>query len=164
MILQWTIPFAFCAGSDPELDAETLQALMECLVTINRSWRRRNPRAPSLYSSGVRYGRVRCPDGSLGPWESADGAYLRGLADCKVLTAIRVAELRDGGTRCRPVFRTLQLTDSMGRAKKSSHILVEKETRSGILGRATLAHECPSAKLGMHEYFAAKGVTAAVLP
>ncbi len=140
-----------------------LQAILECWVTINRAWRRRNPQAPKLYDSGVRYGRVRCPDGSLGPWESVLDAYNRGVADCKVLTAIRVAELRDEGTRCRPVFRTLQLTDSMGRVKKSTHVLVEKET-PGLLRRATLTHECPSAKLGMHEYFAAKGVTAAVLP
>ena len=164
MVLTWTIGFAYRPGSDPELDAEVLQALLECYVTINRAWRRRNPKAPLLYNAGVRYGRVRCPDGSLGPWESTPDAYASRVADCKVLAAIRVAELREQGVRCRPVFRTLKLTDPTGRVKKSTHILVEKEVPSGILRRTQLAYECPSAKLGMHEYFAAQGITAMVLP
>ena len=164
MQIQQIIGFAYTGSSDPELDAEVLQAIMECQVTINRSWLRRHRRTAKLYDSGVRYGRAPCPDGSKGPWESLPDAYRRRIADCKVLTAIRIAELREDGVRCRPVFRTLKLTDRMGRVRKSTHILDETEKPGSFLGLRKIGHEDPSAKLGMKEYYSAQGIASEILP
>lgn len=153
---------AFRQGSDPGFDAEVLSILLEAEVDIARAWLKRHPQTKPLYKSGVRYGRPLMPDGSLGSWASLPDVYASGIADCKALTPIRIAELRQAGVPCQPVFRTLVVTDPRGREKRSTHILVAYETKGGLFQKK-IAHEDPSAKLGMHDYYGAQHLTATVV-
>lgn len=82
----------------PFKGAEDIQLALDCLTTYNEHWLRRNPRAPSLYSSGVVWKRDVC----LAP--NVAGACERfvalplllqdGFGDCDDLGPARAAELR----------------------------------------------------------------------
>ncbi len=129
----------FYAGAPDEDNALALQALLEALIAINRVYLRRyKGRVRSLYESGVRYGRTQV-------WDSIPDMITRRYGDCKSLTAMRVAELREAGQAARPVFR-FAMNPQTG--QKDFHILVQ-------LGKA---FEDPSRKLGMVEYHKARNM------
>lgn len=127
----------FYDGSSDEDNALALQQLLEMLIGINRLYLRRFD-TPKLYESGVRYGRTQV-------WDSIPDLLVRRYADCKSLTAMRIAELREGGTDARPVFR-FAVNPQTGR--KDFHILVQVGNR----------YEDPSRKLGMEQYHARRGI------
>lgn len=114
-----------------------LLSALEALVGLNRVYLRTHPRAPSLYRAGVRYlrdadnGDQQLPDAEL--WLTIPDCLASGGADCKVLSAYRVAELRERGeldARCHVV----QVGPS------SWHVIVK---------RADGTTEDPSRELGM---------------
>lgn len=114
-----------------------LLTALEALVSINRVYLRTHPRAPSLYRAGLRYLRdvdnrsQALPDAEL--WLTIPDTIAAGGADCKVLSAYRVAELRERGeldARCHVV----QVGPS------SWHVIVK---------RADGTTEDPSRRLGM---------------
>lgn len=83
---------------------------------------------PSLYESGVVYGRTKI-------WDPIPALYKRTYGDCKSLTAVIIAELMMKDRECRPVFRWKPNGDST-----DYHILVQ-------LPRGQF--EDPSKRLGM---------------
>jgi hypothetical protein len=128
----------FYPQASDEDNALALQALLEALIAIDRVYLRRFRRTPKLYNSGVRYGRTQV-------WDSIPDLLTRRYGDCKSLTAMYVAELREAGQAALPVFR-FAINPQTGR--KDFHILVQR-------GKT---HEDPSRKLGMEAYHAAKGL------
>ena len=128
----------FYQGASDEDNALALQALLEALIAINRVYLRRyKGRVRPLYNCGVKYGRTQV-------WDSIPDLITRRYGDCKSLTAMRVAELREVGKPARPVFRFAQNPQT---GQKDFHILVQ-------LGKD---FEDPSRKLGMVEYHKARG-------
>jgi hypothetical protein len=128
----------FHPGASDEDNALALQAALEFLITVNRIYLRKyGSTTPSLYKCGVVYKRTQV-------WDSIPDLITRTFGDCKSLTAMRIAELREAGVNCRPVFRfaTNQQTGS-----KDFHILVQNGN----------VFEDPSRKLGMVEYHQARG-------
>lgn len=129
----------FYPGASDEDNALALQALLEALIAINRVYLRRyKGRVRKLYQSGVRYGRTQV-------WDSIPDLITRHYGDCKSLTAMYVAELREAGEQTRPVFRFARNPQT---GQKDFHILVQR-------GRM---FEDPSRKLGMVEYHQARGL------
>jgi hypothetical protein len=120
----------FHPGSDPVDNALALEALLELMVALNRAFLRRHPGCKPLYASGVRYGRTRI-------WEPIPALYARGYGDCKSLATARIAELRQSGVDCKPVFRWVQRPDGV----RDFHILVQTGD----------TFEDPSKTLGMGE-------------
>lgn len=153
MRLCYDIGFAFFQGSSVEIDSEVLRLSMDYLIDLDRVWRRSNPKAPTLYKSGVIYDRTAV-------WYTTPDVYVHGRADCKSLAAARIAELREAGTPCSPAFRHALVRDPRtGHEFKEYHILVQLEgPRKGVLGRKTLIAEDPSDILGMRQYYAAQGL------
>ena len=131
MDIQFSLPHVFSPRSSQAEDAAVLRILLESLVAVNRVYVRSHP-VKSLYRSGVVYGRTRV-------WEPIPAMYRRGFGDCKSLTAARIAELREAGVDCRPVFRFRSRSDGY----KDYHILVLKNDVEGKLW------EDPSKILGM---------------
>lgn len=114
-----------------------LAVALEALVQLNRVYLRTHRDAPALYQAGVRYlrdadnGDQQLPDAEL--WLTIPDCLKSGGADCKVLSAYRVAELRESGehgARCK-VMRV---------GPQSWHVIVT---------RADGRDEDPSAILGM---------------
>lgn len=64
----------FYPGASDEDNAQALQALLECLISVNRVYLRRF-RTPKLYESGVRYGRTQV-------WDSIPDLLTRRYGDC----------------------------------------------------------------------------------
>lgn len=129
----------FYPAASDEDNALALQALLEALTAIDRIYLRRyRGQVPKLYASGVRYGRTQV-------WDSIPDMLTRRFGDCKSLTAMRIAELREADEAARPVFR-FAVNPQTGR--KDFHILV-------LRGRA---FEDPSRILGMEQYHAARGM------
>ena len=153
MRLCYDIGFAFFDGSNVEIDSEVLRLSMDYLINLDRVWRRNNPKAPTLYKSGVIYDRTAV-------WYTTPDIYVHGRADCKSLAAARIAELREQGVRCSPAFRHAVSRDPRtGREFKEYHILVQLEgPRKGVFGGKTLKAEDPSDILGMKQYYAAQGL------
>jgi hypothetical protein len=128
----------FYPGATEDDNALALQAALEFLVSVNRIYIKRYGRAvPSLYNCGVRYARTQV-------WDSIPDLITRHYGDCKSLTALRIAELREAGTNCRPVFR---FATNPQTGRKDFHILVQSGN----------AFEDPSRKLGMVEYHQSRG-------
>jgi hypothetical protein len=85
-----------------------LEAALECLVALNRIYLRTHPRTPHIYKAGVRYlrdadeGTQETPPAEL--WLTIPDCISAGGADCKVLSAWMVADLRErggeAGARC----------------------------------------------------------------
>lgn len=115
----------FNAGSDPAENASALQILMRCLISLDEAYLRDHPNTPPLYSSGVRYGRTQT-------WDTIPEVRNKRFADCKSLTAWRVAELNKQGILAIPVFR-------LKPELRLYHILL----------RTSSGWEDPSKKLGM---------------
>lgn len=128
----------FHPGASDEDNALALQAMLEALVSIDRIFLRRYPKTPRIYNAGLRYGRTQV-------WDSIPDLITRRYGDCKSLTAMRVAELREAGEKCRPVFRFMFNPQS---GQKDFHILVQH-------GKT---FEDPSRKLGMDQYHASRGL------
>jgi len=123
------LPHVFFPGSHSEDNAYALRALLECLININRAYLR-NHAVPALYRSGVVYGRTQI-------WDSIPALYKKGYGDCKSLTAALIAEYRNQGIECKPVFRWRNRESAPG--VRDFHILVH--TAKGF--------EDPSKVLGM---------------
>lgn len=98
MEIVYTIPHAFGPGSDSSENATVLRLLLELLIALDIEYLRRHPNTPSLYEDPIFYRRTV-------EWEPIPAIRLRGFADCKSLTAWRVAELRLLGEEAKPVFR-----------------------------------------------------------
>lgn len=132
MRISFDLGGVFYAGAPDEDNALALQAMLEALIAIDRVYLRRYPRTPKLYASGVRYGRTQV-------WDSIPDLLTRRHGDCKSLTAMLVAELREAKIPARPVFR---FASNPQTGQKDFHILVQHgKTFSD-----------PSRKLGMVQY------------
>ncbi len=118
----------FKPGANQVENALTLQNLLEFMVRENMNYLRKHPETPSLYRSGVVYGRTSW-------WEPIPALYKRKLGDCKSLTTALCAEYRLKGIWCRPVHRFIRRADG----NTDYHILLETES----------GWEDPSAILGM---------------
>ena len=131
----------FYLGAPDEDNALALQALLEALIAVNRIYLRRmkslGVKIPTLYQSGVRYTRTQV-------WDSIPDLLTRRYGDCKSLTAMRIAEIREaeGDAAAKPVFRFMP-----NGARKDFHILVMHNGQ----------FEDPSRKLGMTSYYASMG-------
>lgn len=128
----------FYANASDEDNVLALQALLEALIAINRLYLRRYPKTPKLYAAGVRYGRTQV-------WDSIPDLLTRRYGDCKSLTAMQVAELREAGKPARPVFR---FATNPQTGHKDFHILVQ-------VGKA---FDDPSRKLGMDQFHQSRGI------
>lgn len=118
---------------------KVLDIILEALVQIDILFLRLNPKTPKLYESGVRYYH----EGIKDEWFSVDEALHERLADCKGLSAWRVAELRESGedlaAKCTKKFAVIG-DPTVGRLVLY-HVLVQR-------GDGTI--EDPSRKLGMN--------------
>ncbi len=126
MEITFNLPHAFAPDSSKVANAYTLSALLKCMIAINIGYLREHPNTPSLYQSGVRYGRTIV-------WEpipalyKANKAKLWGrywapsplgvglkIGDCKSLASARGAELIISGKNVRPEFRFRDRPDASG--------------------------------------------------
>lgn len=122
------LPHVFFPGSNSEDNAYALRALLDCLITLNRAYLRNHAaEVKPLYQSGVVYGRTQV-------WDTIPALYARGYGDCKSLTAALIAEYREKGIACNPVFRWIQRPNGV----RDFHILVQRgnefEDPSKVLG------------------------------
>lgn len=131
MDITFSFPHVFSPTAEKADEAVALQIMLEFLISMNRAYLRRHSHK-SLYSSGVVYGRTT-------EWDSIPAVVDRGFGDCKSLSAWRIAELRESGVECRPVFRWMPRRGGF----KDFHILVAVDRGSGPLW------EDPSKRLGM---------------
>lgn len=127
MDITFSIPHVFYPGSDQDENAYALRALLDCLVRLNRGYLRSHS-VPTLYRSGVRFGRTK-------EWDSIPALYAKKVGDCKSLSAALIAEYLEQGIPCRPGFRWIPGSNG----QMLYHILVQ--TANGW--------EDPSKKLGM---------------
>lgn len=131
MQIVYNLPHVFHPGASRAENAEVLEVLLNSLVQINLVFLQRMKRqgysVPSLYESGVVYGRTTW-------WECIPALYKRRYGDCKSLTAAIVAEYTMKKMKARPVFRW-----DPNPSSTNYHILVQ--TRNGF--------EDPSKVLGM---------------
>lgn len=125
------LPHVFNPSASAEENAYALRILLECMVSLNRAFLRKHT-APSLYESGVFYGRTK-------KWDTIPAMYLLGYGDCKSLATALIAQYRERGIPAQPVFRFFK--DDNG--KTHFHILVMR-TIGGRTG-----WEDPSRILGM---------------
>jgi hypothetical protein len=81
----------------PGDDDESIIAAAEAAIAWNRWWLRRNPFAPLLHASGVRYQRESKVWRDRGEDRFVAIPYVmeRGVGDCDDLVAWRTAELRE---------------------------------------------------------------------
>ncbi len=129
MRICFSLPHVFYPGASPVDNAYVLRTMLDCLITLNREFLKFH-KVPTLYKSGVRYGRTTL-------WECIPALYQRGYGDCKSLTAALIAEYRNRGIECEPVFRWKKSTRNPGFT--DYHILVQTAT----------GFEDPSKVLGM---------------
>lgn len=123
------MPHAFEDGSSQKVNARALHALCEALIGIDLAFLQ-DFRVPSLYNSGVRYGRTE-------EWLTIPALYMSKIGDCKSLACARIAELRKGGLVANPVFRWSPHPTK----RLVYHILVQTEK----------GYEDPSKVLGMDQ-------------
>ena len=88
------------ASFDVPASRATLTAALTGLTAVNVVLLRRNPNAPKLYASGVRYRQE--PQGREN-WLTIPKVLSRGFGDCEDLAAWRAAELQRAGIRARVV-------------------------------------------------------------
>lgn len=153
MEISFNLPYVFNPTARRVDNACALNSLLNCLISLNLKYLRFHP-APSLYESGVRYGRTVL-------WEPIPALYLankrrdlfnppfwvptapegqgKQRGDCKSLTAAMVAQYMHKGEKARAVFRWAERKDNSG--ELDFHILVQ--TLNGY-------HD-PSRHLGMGE-------------
>ena len=128
MYIVFNMPHVFAGDSDSQANAYALRILLECLIGLNRAFLRSHS-VPTLYRSGVRYGRTL-------DWLTIPALYSKQVGDCKSLTAALIAEYRNKGVSAEPVFRWIANDRGTG---NNYHILVQ--TNKGF--------EDPSKVLGM---------------
>jgi hypothetical protein len=121
------LPHVFFPGARTVENAQALRILLDCLINLNRVFLRSHA-APTLYKSGVRYGRTRL-------WEPIPALYRRQYGDCKSLSAALIAEYREKGEHAEPAFRWIKNSEG----GTDFHILVH----------TTRGFEDPSKRLGM---------------
>lgn len=97
MQFTFSLPHVFEGRSTDLEDGRALRVLLDCLIEINIGYLQSNT-VPTLYRSGVRYGRTQV-------WDSIPALYRRRYGDCKSLSAALIAEYRMQGIDCEPVFR-----------------------------------------------------------
>lgn len=103
--MQWVLNFDGIPYSQKDEIAHVGRALIAFAVRRNMTYLRSVKRAPSLYSSGVRFRRE--------PWAGTGKEEIAGIpavlrrkwGDCDDLVAWRVAELRIQGIDARPMIR-----------------------------------------------------------
>ena len=130
-VVVFRIDRAFNPRSSKEENAIALEVLLAALCALNRIWLQSFPGTPPLAATPVYYERTDI-------WDTIPALLSRGFGDCKSLTACEVAEFREQGIWCRPVFR-FQGTPSA----TMFHILIMLEDGSW---------KDPSAERGMHSY------------
>ena len=128
MDIVFSLPHLFYAKSNPTEDAAVLCELVECLARIDGLYLKYHPKTPSIYKSGVVYGRTD-------EWLPIPACRELGYADCKSVTAWRLAELRARGLNATPEHRWMKRADGV----KDFHILLRlddgtNEDPSKILG------------------------------
>lgn len=128
MQITFDLPHVFQQDSPPVENAEALRASLDYLIALNRAYLRTHPDTPTLYRSGVRYGRTQV-------WDSIPALYMRRYGDCKSLACALIAERRAQGLKASPVFRFIPKANG----GPDFHILVQ--TPNGF--------EDPSKVLGM---------------
>jgi hypothetical protein len=133
VVISYCLPLVFSPDSNPEENAKVLRVLLENLIAIDRIHLRYHA-SPKLYSSGVRYRLIE-------EWLDIPSLLMLGYGDCKSLAAYLIAERREAGQRCIPVFRWYPATETEG---LSFHVLVHNITRNG-----RVLPEDPSKVLGM---------------
>lgn len=133
MNIEFGLDQVFCAESTSLEDAEVLRALLDCLITCDLAYLRHH-KTPNLYESGVVYGRTKI-------WDRIPNVLAKRHADCKSLSAWRIAELIHqrtyGNYVPQPSFRW---RTRPGTTIKDFHILVMLPGGKW---------ECPSLILGM---------------
>lgn len=129
MQIVFDLPHVFYPGSSDEDNAFALRGMLEHLIYQNQAFLRAH-NVPSLYRSGVRYGRTKV-------WDTIPALYKKGFGDCKSLSAALIAEYRMQGRKARPVFRWVRRPDGTG--VTDFHILVATDR----------GFEDPSKRLGM---------------
>lgn len=119
---------------------KVLDMILELLVQVDLLYLKLNPKTPKMYESGVRYYH----EGIRDEWFSTCEALHEQLADCKGLSAWRVAELRLSGedpeAKCCKKFAVIN--DSTIGKLVLYHVMVQR-------GDGTI--EDPSRKLGMNK-------------
>jgi hypothetical protein len=128
----------FYGGASDEDNALALQALLEALIAVDRVYLRRFSKTRKLYDSGVHYARTQV-------WDSIPDLLQRRYGDCKSLSAMRIAELRESGQKAQPVFR---FATNPQTGHKDFHILVQ----------LLKGWEDPSRKLGMEAWHRQRGM------
>ena len=132
---------------DSALFAKVARRAIESAVMVNIATLRKFPQIPSLYQSGVRYRKE--PEGVEDVCDIEE-ILRRGWADCAMLVAYRIAELRvREGERATMRFKWMRRPNTK---KRFFHVLVRRAD-----GRV----EDPSIRLGMHS---GHGVTVGELP
>lgn len=127
MEIEFSLPHVFEGRSTDLDDGRALRVLLDALIRLNLAFLQSHS-VPTLYRSGVRYGRTKI-------WDTIPALYARRYGDCKSLSAALIAEYLTKGVQCKPVFRFATNKDK----SKDFHILVQ--TASGF--------EDPSKVLGM---------------
>lgn len=123
---------AFTPRASAAMNAHVLETLLAALCALDRLWLQYCPaKFPLLHDSGIYYARTEV-------WDTIPALYARGFGDCKSLSACLVAEFRQSGLWCRPVFRFKGTPSAT-----MFHILVMLEDGTW---------RDPSADLGMHAY------------
>jgi hypothetical protein len=91
------------AGRDFSQNNKKLLWLLEALVKCNMIWLESHPKAPKLYSSGVRYEHEEGTE----EWLDIPNILKEGWGDCEDLAAWRIAELRSAGIKAKGYLRWL---------------------------------------------------------
>lgn len=97
-VVVFRIDRAFNTRSSDLQNTIALETLLATLCALNRIWLQCWPGTPPLSATGVYYERTTV-------WDTIPALLSRGYGDCKSLSAAEVAEFRECGIWCRPVFR-----------------------------------------------------------
>jgi hypothetical protein len=130
-VVVFRIDRAFHTRSSKQENAAALEVLLAGLCALNRIWLQCYPNTPPLSATPVYYERTVV-------WDTIPALLSRGFGDCKSLTACEVAEFREQGFWCRPVFRFQGDPSAI-----MFHILIMLEDGTW---------KDPSAERGMHSY------------
>jgi hypothetical protein len=119
-LVHWEIPDVFYPGSSSVDNAESLQALLWCLIECNLFFigrmRSTGRSVQPLMSTPVFYRRTEV-------WDAIPALYELGHGDCKSLSAAVVAEHMNDHIECLPCFRWAYRDDGSG--ELDYHILVQ---------------------------------------
>ena len=122
----------------------SIRALLEAFVAIDRQWLEEYPSTPLLYQAVPKY-IIKPRPLNLDSWQDIPRTIQLQTGDCKDFACWRVAELRHSGkvTDCAPFIKTAVIPDPQGIRPPMTvyHIIVRIEDRfedpSAILGMPT---------------------------